>query len=299
MPVTKTPSPLNKTIRLTAADLEATVRAVGSTDQPQFSTIYHGDVLEFLGKIQPSTFDLIIADPPYNLGIDFGNDSDNRTDDEYRSWVRSWIDGMVSAGGENASFYVFCDWRYSGFYQTALEDAGLRIMNRITWKREKGRGAARNWKQNMEDIWFAVKDPKEYTFNIDAVKLRKKVIAPYRENGEPKDWMTEQDGSRIRMTHPSNIWTDFTVPFWSMPENTEHPTQKPEALIERIIAASSNRGDAVLDLFSGSGTTSVIARKLGRKFIGVEMNEEYVRLGMKRLALIEESSPDLFQSGSE
>jgi site-specific DNA-methyltransferase (adenine-specific) len=89
------------------------------------------------------------------------------------------------------------------------------------------------------------------------------------------------------MTHPSNIWTDMTVPFWSMPENTEHPTQKPEALIERMIKASSNPGDRILDLFSGSGTTSVVAKRLGRKFIGVEMNPDYVRLGLKRLRMLD------------
>jgi site-specific DNA-methyltransferase (adenine-specific) len=142
----------------------------------------------------------------------------------------------------------------------------------------------------MEDIWFAVRDPKAYTFNLDAVKVRKKVIAPYRENGVAKDW-TVDGGGAFRMTHPSNIWIDLTVPFWSMPENTPHPTQKPEALAERIILASSNKGDRVLDLFSGSGTISVIAKRLGREFVGIEMNPEYVRYAMKRLATVDEAAP--------
>jgi DNA modification methylase len=142
----------------------------------------------------------------------------------------------------------------------------------------------------MEDLWFAVRDRKNYTFNLDIVKVRKSVIAPYRENGVPKDWTTDGDGKPFRMTHPSNIWTDLTVPFWSMRENTPHPTQKPEALAKRIILASSNPGDRVLDLFSGSGTFSVVAKRLGREFIGIEMNPEYIRYALKRLAMLDKES---------
>src|SRR5439155_25832752 len=102
-----------------------------------------------------------------------------------------------------------------------------------------------------------------------------------------KDWSCDETGEAYRMTHPSNIWIDFTVPFWSMRENTPHPTQKPEALAERIILASSSPGDRVLDLFSGSGTVSVVANRLGREYIGIESNPEYIRYGMKRLAMLE------------
>ena len=126
---------------------------------------------------------------------------------------------------------------------------------------------------------------KEYTFNIEAVKIQKEVIAPYRDNnGAPKDWV--QDGEkRYRLTHPSNIWTDISIPFWSMPENTPHPTQKPEKLIAKLILASSNPGDVVFDPFLGSGTTSVTAKKLGRRFIGIEREKEYAALSERRLEL--------------
>lgn len=120
---------------------------------------------------------------------------------------------------------------------------------------------------------------------MDAVKLRRKVIAPYRKvDGTPKDWESTRDGD-FRDTHPSNIWTDITIPFWSMPENIDHPTQKSEKLIAKIVLASTNSGDFVLDPFLGSGTTSVVAKKLGRRYLGIEVDEEYCLLAEKRLEL--------------
>ncbi|MBO1351689.1 MAG: site-specific DNA-methyltransferase [Hormoscilla sp. GUM202] len=121
-------------------------------------------------------------------------------------------------------------------------------------------------------------------------KLKRKVIAPYRTaDGSPKDWQ-EEAGGNFRLTHPSNIWTDITIPFWSMPENTKHPTQKPEKLIAKLVLASSDPGEMVLDPFLGSGTTAVVARKLGRRFVGVEIDREYCCWALKRLAIAQEDS---------
>lgn len=158
------------------------------------------------------------------------------------------------------------------------------MRNRISWEREKGRGAKANWKNNTEDVWFATVC-EDYTFNVDAVKLNRRVLAPYTDkSGKPKDWCRTDQG-RYRLTHPSNIWTDLTVPFWSMPENTDHPTQKPEKLLAKIILASSNVGGVVFDPFLGSGTTSVVAKKLGRHYVGIEIDEEYCCLAERRLEL--------------
>jgi site-specific DNA-methyltransferase (adenine-specific) len=126
----------------------------------------------------------------------------------------------------------------------------------------------------------------QFTFNLDAVKIRRKVLAPYTENGKPKDWTKSEKGD-FRDTHPSNIWTDISVPFWSMPENTDHPTQKPEKLLGKILLATTNEGDLVLDPFAGSGTTAVAAKKLGRNFVAIESDEHYCLLAAKRLALAE------------
>ena len=148
------------------------------------------------------------------------------------------------------------------------------------------RGALNNWINCLEDIWFFTKS-KDYTFNINDVKIQRKVLAPYRdETGKAKDWNDSGD-EKTRLTYPSNIWTDISIPFWSMPENTDHPTQKPEKLIAKLILASSNKGDVVLDPFLGSGTTAVTAKKLERKFIGIEKEQEYVALSQKRLDLAE------------
>jgi site-specific DNA-methyltransferase (adenine-specific) len=277
------PSPLNKTIRLTDAERSSSVPMIGKEFARLESGIYCGDAIEALAQLPANSFDLIIADPPYNNGVDFGNRSDKQREEHYCDWVSQWMKLLPRIGTAAAAYYICCDWIHSGFFQEQMQEAGLTILNRITWKREKGRGAKRNWKQNMEDIWFAVADAKNYTFNLENVKIKKPVIAPYRENGKPKDWYVNAEGGAERLTHPSNIWIDLTVPFWSMPENTEHPTQKPELLIERIIEASSNKGERVLDLFSGSGTTSAVAKRLGRKFIGIELNPDYVRVGLKRL----------------
>ncbi len=122
-----------------------------------------------------------------------------------------------------------------------------------------------------------------YTFHLDAVKMRRRVIAPYTDaTGAPRDWQRTARGN-FRLTHPSNLWTDLTVPFWSMPENTDHPTQKPEKLLAKILLASTAPGDLVLDPFLGSGTTSVVARKLGRRYIGIEQDPRYCCLAEKRL----------------
>ena len=140
----------------------------------------------------------------------------------------------------------------------------------------------------MEDIWFATSS-NDFTFNLDAVKIRKRVIAPYRVNGKPKDWVESENGS-YRDTCPSNFWDDITIPFWSMPENTAHPTQKPEKLIAKIILASSSEGNIIFDPFLGSGTTSVVAKKLNRKYLGVEMEAQYCIWAEQRLEQAENNT---------
>ena len=188
----------------------------------------------------------------------------------------------------NASVYICGDWHTSASI-LAVASKYLTVRNRITWEREKGRGAKTNWKNSSEDIWFCTVDD-HYTFNVEAVKLKRKVLAPYRlENGLPKDW-EETDGGNFRDTHPSNMWTDITIPFWSMPENTDHPTQKSEKLIAKLLLASSTVGDLVFDPFLGSGTTSVVAKKLKRRYVGIDLNEEYCLLAERRLELAREAS---------
>ncbi len=242
----------------------------------------NGDILTMIKFVPDEFADLIIIDPPYNLSKNFnGLKFNSRTEEKYDDYLEEWFPLVCKKLKKSGSLYICGDWKCTSSLQRAVEKE-LTVLNRITWQREKGRGAKSNWKNGMEDIWFAVKNPDEYYFNVDAVKMKRKVLAPYRVDGKAKDWKEEKDGN-FRLTYPSNFWDDISVPFWSMPENTNHPTQKPEKLYAKLILASSKEGDVVFDPFLGSGTTSVTAKKLGRNYCGIELNEEYCLWAEKRL----------------
>lgn len=247
--------------------------------------IFNDDLFNLIKEMPEKSVDLMIIDPPYNLSKDFGEMKfAGRSDDAYEEYLESWFSLLMPLLKDTGSLYLCGDWKCSNsLYKMCRKYLVTR--NRITWQREKGRGAAQNWKNCTEDIWFATKSD-EYYFNVDAVKQKRRVIAPYKENGKPKDW-EDSDNGKFRLTCPSNFWDDISVPFWSMPENTDHPTQKPEKLIAKLILASSKPGDLVFDPFMGSGTTAVVAKKLGRKFCGTEINPEYCMWALKRLDLAE------------
>lgn len=246
-----------------------------------------GDCLEWVEHLPGQFVDMMFLDPPYNLtknfhGVQFKQGSVN----EYTTWLDQVIGRLKKVLKKNASVYICGDW-YTSASIFEVAAAHFTIQNRITWEREKGRGARKNWKNCSEDIWFCTLDKKEYTFNADSVRLRRRVIAPYRNaDGTPKDWR-ETAGGNFRDTAPSNLWTDITIPFWSMPENTDHPTQKSEKLLAKLILASSHAGDVIFDPFLGSGTTSVVAKKLGRRYLGIDVNEEYCLWAEKRLMMAE------------
>jgi site-specific DNA-methyltransferase (adenine-specific) len=228
--------------------------------------------------------DLVILDPPYNLTKNFnGHVFQAKEAEAYSAWFDAVLTKLSPLLRPTATVYACSDWQTSTVIFPIL-DKHLRVRNRITWEREKGRGAKANWKNNTEDIWFCTISD-DYYFDVDAVKMKRRVIAPYRtDNGEPKDWEESENGN-YRLTHPSNIWSDITVPFWSMPENTDHPTQKPEKLIAKLILASSRPQDVVFDPFLGSGTTAIVAKKLGRRYFGVEFDQDYCCWALKRLKL--------------
>ncbi len=283
----KKKAPRNKTINLTLKETaEYAARAIRLREKVSLEEVLNKticqDALKALDFLPDKSVDLLIADPPYNLTKLFGKNTFKEMDFEaYKLWLDKWLAKTVRLLKDNASVYICSDWKTS---IAIPEIAGkyFILQNRISWEREKGRGALNNWKNCLEDIWFFTKS-KEYKFNLDAVKVQRPVIAPYRdESGKPKDWV--DDGKqRYRLTSPSNVWTDISIPFWSMPENTPHPTQKPEKLIAKLILASSDAGDVVLDPFLGSGTTSVTAKKLGRNYIGIEREKEYAAIAEKRL----------------
>lgn len=247
-------------------------------------TLVNGDIMEVADMLPDGFADLVIADPPYNLSKKFGSAGfSSMPRERYEDYLRTWFHAVCSKLRPDGSLYLCGDWRSSSSLQRVMEEE-LTVMNRITWQREKGRGAKANWKNGMEDIWFGVKDPDHYWFDLEAVKLRRRVIAPYRENGVPKDWKDSPDGP-YRLTCPSNFWDDISIPFWSMPENTEHPAQKPEKLMAKLILASCPPGGVVFEPFAGSGSACVTAKKLGRHYVGVEIDRDYCLVAAKRLRL--------------
>jgi site-specific DNA-methyltransferase (adenine-specific) len=286
----KTRAPRNRTIVIDDGEAERLrgmiVSVKGKTSiESVRNKIICCDAFTVLPRLGPGSVDLLFCDPPYNLNKDFGSESFKRIDGEsYANWLDSWLSECLPLMKSTASVYICGDWRSGATIQT-VGSRYLKLQNRITWEREKGRGAKRNWKNSAEDIWFFTVSDK-YTFNLDDVKQRRRVLAPYREHGEPKDWNETTNGN-FRDTHPSNLWTDISVPFWSMPENTDHPAQKPEKLLAKIILASTKRGDLILDPFAGSGTTAVAAKKLGRDFVVIESDIKYCLLAAKRLELAE------------
>ncbi|MCH9852655.1 MAG: site-specific DNA-methyltransferase [Alphaproteobacteria bacterium] len=281
----------NKTISITDTEqqklqaklqTDINVAHVNADSTPKNQLIL-GDFFTLAPKLPKNFVDLLILDPPYNLAKKFGDNAFKQMSiDDYSDYIDNILRLLIPCLKPTASIYLCGDWLSS----TSLHQVASRyfhIRNRITWQREKGRGAKSNWKNAHEDIWFCTQSAN-FTFNVDLVKTRKKVIAPYRVDGKPKDWQETEQGN-FRDTHPSNFWDDITVPYWSMAENTNHPTQKPEKLMAKLILASSQKGDMVLDPFMGVGTSCVVAKKLERHYLGFEIDPYYACVAQKRIDL--------------
>ena len=276
----------NRTITVSESEIPDLEKKIFSVEDIRASfvdnCVINADLFDCIDLIPDGYFNLIIIDPPYNLDKNFhGGKFSRMKSDAYEDYLRSWFNKVCDKLASNGTLYMCGDWQCTSSMQKVIEER-LTVINRITWQREKGRGAKSNWKNSMEDIWFAVNDKNNYYFDVESVKLKRKVIAPYRVDGKPKDWEESESGN-FRLTYPSNFWDDISVPFWSMPENTDHPTQKPEKLYAKLILASSKPGDKVFDPFFGSGTAAVVAQNLGRSFCGVEINKEYCYWAAKRL----------------
>jgi site-specific DNA-methyltransferase (adenine-specific) len=269
--VKKTRAPRNRTLSLSVEELaqyqQQLLELSGAVTPDQIlNKTINQDLFAILDWLPPQFVDLLFIDPPYNLTKSFGETTfREQSIAEYQNWLGLWLPHLLKILKPTASVYICGDWRSAAAIHLIAEQH-LTVRNCITWEREKGRGAKANWKNCAEQIWFCtVAD--QYTFNLDAVKLKRRVMAPYTDSaGNPKDWQRTSNGN-YRLTHPSNLWTDLTVPFWSMPENTDHPTQKPEKLLAKIILASSHPGDVVFDPFAGVLTEKRLALAEQDKFI--------------------------------
>ena len=283
---------MNRTITLTEEERYTYEDYICDKFTLNENSVICGDFFEINSQIPSKYVDLILLDPPYNLTKKYGDNTFKAmSNDDYYDYVLDIFTNCLRVLKDDGTMYVCGDWNTSYIQRKALEsleNKGLcDVINRITWSRDKGRGSEKNWKNNIEDIYMVVKDKNNYTFNINAVKMKKTVLAPYKDkNGNNKDWKDDGEGA-YRMTCPSNVWFDITVPFWSMSENTDHPTQKSEKLYAKLILASSNKDDVVYEPFAGVFTGCVTAQKLNRNWLGIEFEKEYCLLGQKRLCLAE------------
>lgn len=242
-------------------------------------TIYLGDSLNILNdEIPDSSIDLIFADPPYNIGKVFNGYKEKwDSDKDYLEWCYNWIDLCIKKLKPNGSFYVMTSTQFMPYFDLFIREK-LHILSRIVWSYDSSGVQAKNFYGSMyEPILFCVKDPNNYTFNSNDILIEAKTgsqrkLIDYRKN-PPRVYNSQKV--------PGNVW-EFSRVRYRMPEYENHPTQKPIELLERVILASSNEGDTVLDPFSGTFTTSYVAKILNRKSIGIELQEEYVKIGLRR-----------------
>lgn len=226
-----------------------------------------GDCIEKMQSIENESVDLIIADPPYNVGKDYGNNSDKQNFDEYISFTKAWLNECHRVLKPNGTIYVFIGFRYISYLYQILEDnLNMVFVNWISWHYTQGVGKTKGFSPRHDDILMFAKS-KSYTFNLDDIRIPQKY---YRKI------------NNMRGANPGDVWEVSHI-HYCQKNRQEHPTQKPEALIERMVLASSNINDTILDPFCGSGTTLRVCQQLDRNAIGIELNGEYVQQIKERL----------------
>lgn len=227
-----------------------------------------GNAIEKMKKIKSSSIDLIIADPPYNLGKNYGNGSDSKDFEDYISFTKNWTKEATRVLKPTGSIYVFMGFRFISYlYQILEKNNSLKFINWICWHYTQGIGKTKGFSPRHDDILLFSKS-NNYTFNLDSIRVPQKY---YRSR------------NNMRGANPGDVW-EFSHIHYCQDNRQDHPTQKPEGLIERMVLASSNENDLVLDPFSGSGTTLRVCQQLNRRCIGIELNEDYVEMTKRRLA---------------
>lgn len=245
-------------------------------------TIFHGEAISVLSKaVADESIDLIFADPPYNIGKQFGEFHDKwDCDESYANWCEQWLDLCIQKLKPTGSLYVMTSTQAMPYFDLYLRNR-ITILSRIAWHYDSSGVQAKKYFGSLyEPILYCVKNAKNYVFNANAIAVEAKTgsvrkLIDYRK-AEPTPYNTQKV--------PGNVW-EFSRVRYRMEEYEDHPSQKPEALLNRIILASSNEGDLILDPFSGTFTTCAVAKKLGRRSIGIEFQKEYVKTGIRRLGI--------------
>ena len=246
--------------------------------------IIYADALEALKTLSDNSVDLIFADPPYNIGKNFNGQIEKwDTEESYLKWCYEWLDLCIQKLKPNGSFYVMTATQFMPYFDIHLRKK-LTILSRLVWSYDSSGVQAKKYYGSMyEPILFCVKDKNNYTFNTNDILVEAKTGAKRKLIDYRKAVPTVYNSEKV----PGNVW-EFSRVRYRMDEYENHPTQKPISLLERIIKASSNEGDLVLDPFSGTFTTCFVAKELNRNSIGIELQDEYVKIGLRRLQLAEE-----------
>ena len=246
--------------------------------------IFYADALEALKTLPDNSVDLIFADPPYNIGKNFNGKIEKwDTEENYLEWCYEWLDLCIQKLKPNGSFYVMTATQFMPYFDIHLRKK-LTILSRLVWSYDSSGVQAKKYYGSMyEPILFCVKDKNNYTFNTNDILVEAKTGAKRKLIDYRKAVPTVYNSEKV----PGNVW-EFSRVRYRMDEYENHPTQKPISLLERIIKASSNEGDLVLDPFSGTFTTCYVAKELNRNSIGIELQDEYVKIGLRRLQLAEE-----------
>jgi site-specific DNA-methyltransferase (adenine-specific) len=230
--------------------------------------IIHGEAIAEMQKLKPNSVDLIISDPPYNLGKDYGNGSDSKNFEEYILFTQNWTKEATRILKQNGTIYVFMGFKFISYlYQILQKDSGLNFVNWICWHYTQGIGKTKGFSPRHDDILMFTKS-SDYTFNLDSIRVPQKY---YRSR------------NNMRGANPGDVW-EFSHIHYCQDNRQDHPTQKPEGLIERMVLASSNENDLVIDPFSGSGTTLRVCQQLKRRCVGIELSEIYVEMTKKRIS---------------
>lgn len=260
---------------------------INQTFSSESHKIIHGDVLCGLKEIQDESVDLIFADPPYNIGKDFDGLKEKWNEDDFLEWCYEWINDCYRVLKPEGTFYLMNSTENMPFLDIHCRKL-FSIKSRIVWSYDSSGVQAKTFFGSMyEPILMLTKHPKKYTFNhedilVEAKTGAKRQLIDYRKN-PPQPYNTKKV--------PGNVW-EFPRVRFKMDEYENHPTQKPESILERVIKASSNEGDIVLDPFSGSFSTGAVAKRLNRKFIGIEINVDYVKMGIRKLEIPSHYSPE-------
>ena len=247
-------------------------------------TILHGDCRIALDAVADGTVDMIFADPPYNIGKQFNGSTDRWPSEEsYAEWCYSWLEPAIRKLKPSGSMYLMTSTQAMPYLDLWLRNR-LTVLSRIVWHYDSSGVQARKYYGSVyEPILFAVRDPRNYVFNSEAIEVEAKTGAVRKLIDYRKETPAPYSTKKV----PGNVWYLPRVRY-RMPEYEEHPTQKPEALLERMVLASTNPGDLVLDPFAGNFTSCAVASRLGRRAIGIELSEEYVKIGLRRLGIAAE-----------